>query len=44
MSSLAKNYKRRNLSFDKGKGSFLYTKLLNLSYILLIDSADCEEL
>ena len=26
MSSLAKNYKRRNLSFDKGKGSFLYTK------------------
>ena len=25
MSSLAKNYKRRNLSFDKGKGSFLYT-------------------
>ncbi len=26
MSSLAKNYKRRDLSFDKGKGSFLYTK------------------
>ncbi len=26
MSSLAKNYKRRNLSFKKGKGSFLYTK------------------
>ncbi len=26
MSSLAKNYKRRNLSFDKGKGSFLFTK------------------
>ena len=26
MSSLAKNYKRRNLSFLKGKGSFLYTK------------------
>ena len=26
MSSLAKNYKRRNLSFSKGKGSFLYTK------------------
>tara|TARA_B100001027_G_scaffold123096_1_gene85006 strand:- start:330 stop:557 length:228 start_codon:yes stop_codon:yes gene_type:complete len=26
MSSLAKNYKRRNLSFIKGKGSFLYTK------------------
>ena len=26
MSSLAKNYKRRNLSFDKGKGSYLYTK------------------
>ncbi len=26
MSSLAKNYKRRNLSFHKGKGSFLYTK------------------
>ena len=26
MSSLAKNYKRRNISFDKGKGSFLYTK------------------
>ena len=26
MSSLAKNYKRRNLSFYKGKGSFLYTK------------------
>ena len=26
MSSLAKNYKRRNLSFDKGNGSFLYTK------------------
>ncbi len=26
MSSLAKNYKRRNLSFDKGIGSFLYTK------------------
>ena len=26
MSSLAKNYKRRNLSFNKGKGSFLYTK------------------
>ena len=25
MSSLAKNYKRRNLSFRKGKGSFLYT-------------------
>tara|TARA_Y100000992_G_scaffold277848_1_gene222974 strand:+ start:246 stop:1418 length:1173 start_codon:yes stop_codon:yes gene_type:complete len=25
MSSLAKNYKRRNLSFKKGKGSFLYT-------------------
>ena len=26
MSSLAKNYKRRNLSFKNGKGSFLYTK------------------
>ena len=26
MSSLAKNYNRRNLSFSKGKGSFLYTK------------------
>ena len=26
MSSLAKNYKRRNLSFNKGDGSFLYTK------------------
>ena len=26
MSSLAKNYKRRNISFTKGKGSFLYTK------------------
>ena len=26
MSSLAKNYKRRNLSFSKGRGSFLYTK------------------
>ncbi len=26
MSSLAKNYKRRNLSFSKGKGSFLYTE------------------
>ncbi len=26
MSSLAKNYKRRNLSFNKGKGSFLFTK------------------
>ncbi len=26
MSSLAKNYKRRNLSFKKGKGSYLYTK------------------
>ncbi len=26
MSSLAKNYKRRNLSFTKGKGSYLYTK------------------
>ena len=26
MSSLAKNYKRRNLSFDKGRGSYLYTK------------------
>ncbi|MDC3161006.1 aspartate aminotransferase family protein [Candidatus Pelagibacter sp.] len=26
MSSLAKNYKRRNLSFERGKGSFLYTK------------------
>ncbi len=26
MSSLAKNYKRRNLSFIKGKGSFLYSK------------------
>ncbi len=26
MSSLAKNYKRRNLSFEKGKGSYLYTK------------------
>ena len=26
MSSLAKNYKRRDLSFNKGKGSFLYTK------------------
>ena len=26
MSSLAKNYKRRNLSFSKGKGSYLYTK------------------
>ena len=26
MSSLAKNYKRRNLSFNKGKGSYLYTK------------------
>ena len=26
MSSLAKNYKRRNISFVKGKGSFLYTK------------------
>ncbi len=25
MSSLAKNYKRRDLSFKKGKGSFLYT-------------------
>ena len=25
MSALAKNYKRRNLSFLKGKGSFLYT-------------------
>ncbi len=26
MSSLAKNYKRRNLSFYKGRGSFLYTR------------------
>ena len=26
MSALANNYKRRNLSFDKGRGSFLYTK------------------
>ena len=26
MSSLANNYKRRNLSFIKGKGSFLFTK------------------
>ena len=26
MSSLAKNYNRRNLFFNKGKGSFLYTK------------------
>jgi acetylornithine/N-succinyldiaminopimelate aminotransferase len=26
MSSLAKNYKRRNLSFNTGKGSYLYTK------------------
>ncbi len=26
MSSLAKNYKRRNLSFNIGKGSYLYTK------------------
>ena len=26
MSSLAKNYKRRNISFKTGKGSFLYTK------------------
>ncbi len=26
MSSLAKNYKRRNLSFKKGKGTYLYTK------------------
>jgi acetylornithine/N-succinyldiaminopimelate aminotransferase len=26
MSSLAKNYKRRNLSFSKGEGSYLYTK------------------
>ena len=26
MSYLAKNYKRRNLSFNKGKGSFLFTK------------------
>ena len=26
MSYLAKNYKRRNLSFNKGRGSFLYTK------------------
>ncbi len=26
MSALAKNYKRRDLSFKKGKGSFLYTK------------------
>ncbi len=26
MSYLAKNYKRRNLSFDRGKGSYLYTK------------------
>ncbi len=26
MSSLTKNYKRRNLSFEKGRGSFLYTK------------------
>ena len=26
MSALAKNYKRRNLSFYKGRGSFLYTK------------------
>ena len=26
MSSLAKNYKRRNLSFIRGKGSFLFTK------------------
>ena len=26
MSSLAKNYKRRNLSFNKGDGSFLYAK------------------
>ncbi len=26
MSSLAKNYNRRKLSFNKGKGSFLYTK------------------
>ena len=26
MSSLAKNYKRRNLAFSKGKGSFLYSK------------------
>ena len=25
MSALAKNYKRRNLSFKKGRGSFLYT-------------------
>ncbi len=27
MSSLAKNYKRRNLSFARGKGSFLFTKV-----------------
>ena len=26
MSSLAKNYNRRDLSFNRGKGSFLYTK------------------
>ena len=26
MISLAKNYKRRNLSLNKGKGSYLYTK------------------
>ena len=26
MSSLAKNYNRRNLSFVRGKGSFLFTK------------------
>ena len=26
MSALARNYNRRKLSFDKGKGSFLYTK------------------
>ena len=25
MSSLAKNYKRRKISFNKGKGSFLYS-------------------
>ena len=26
MSALANNYKRRKLSFKKGKGSFLYSK------------------
>ena len=33
MSSLAKNYKRRNLSFSKGKGSFLYTKKRGIKFL-----------